>query len=175
MWKLIYSGYKGIRPKEVNSEVYILEAQRFFTHETNHDPPRLSSRWSYAAESHGICTWNTRSSHPARTFCTMGRMSGDRVLWLPGTDHAGIATQMVVERQLAAEGIRREDLGREKFVEKVWEWKNHSGGTIQQQMRILGESVDWTRERFTLDEGLSAAVRESSTLYDEGLIYAEII
>jgi valyl-tRNA synthetase len=100
------------------------------------------------------------------------RMSGDRVLWLPGTDHAGIATQMVVERQLAKEGLRRQDLGREKFVARVWEWKEHHGGTIQQQMRLLGDSVDWSRERFTMDEGLSNAVREVFVrLYDEGLIY----
>jgi len=100
------------------------------------------------------------------------RMSGDRVLWLPGTDHAGIATQMVVERQLAAEGISRNDLGREKFVERVWEWKEHSGGTIQKQMRVLGESVNWKRERFTMDEGLSNAVKEVFVrLWDEGLIY----
>lgn len=100
------------------------------------------------------------------------RMSGDRVLWLPGTDHAGIATQMVVERQLAADGISRNDLGREKFVERVWEWKEHSGGTIQKQMRVLGESVDWKRERFTMDEGLSNAVKEVFVrLWDDGLIY----
>jgi valyl-tRNA synthetase len=100
------------------------------------------------------------------------RMSGDRVLWLPGTDHAGIATQMVVERQLAQEGVNRRDLGREKFVERVWQWKAHSGGTILKQMRILGDSVDWTRERFTMDEGLSNAVKEVFVrLYDEGLIY----
>ncbi len=100
------------------------------------------------------------------------RMKGDRVLWLPGTDHAGIATQMVVTRQLAAEGIDRRDLGREKFLEKVWEWKAHSGGTIQKQMRIVGDSVDWSRERFTMDEGLSKAVLEVFVrLYDEGLIY----
>ena len=100
------------------------------------------------------------------------RMSGDRVLWLPGTDHAGIATQMVVERQLAAEGVKRQDLGRDNFVQRVWEWKEHSGGTIQRQMRMLGESVDWSRERFTMDEGLSNAVKEVFVrLYDEGLIY----
>ncbi|MFN0086354.1 MAG: valine--tRNA ligase [Blastocatellia bacterium] len=100
------------------------------------------------------------------------RMSGDRVLWLPGTDHAGIATQMVVERQLAQEGISRQDLGREKFIERVWEWKDHSGGTILKQMRILGDSVDWSRERFTMDDGLSNAVKEVFVrLYDEGLIY----
>jgi valyl-tRNA synthetase len=100
------------------------------------------------------------------------RMGGDRVLWLPGTDHAGIATQMVVARQLKEESIDYRALGREKFVERVWQWREHSGGRIQQQMRILGESVDWTRERFTLDEGLSNAVKEVFVrLYDEGLIY----
>jgi valyl-tRNA synthetase len=100
------------------------------------------------------------------------RMSGDRVLWLPGCDHAGIATQMVVERQLAAEGSKRQELGRAKFVERVWQWKEHSGGTIQKQMRLLGDSVDWTRERFTMDEGLSNAVKEVFVrLFDEGLIY----
>ena len=100
------------------------------------------------------------------------RMSGDRVLWLPGTDHAGIATQMVVTRQLAEQGIDRRDLGRDKFIEKVWEWKAISGGTIQRQMRIVGDSVDWSRERFTMDEGLSNAVKEVFVrLYDEGLIY----
>ncbi|MBK6796724.1 MAG: class I tRNA ligase family protein [Acidobacteria bacterium] len=100
------------------------------------------------------------------------RMSGDRVLWLPGTDHAGIATQMVVERQLQQEGVSRLDLGREKFVERIWEWKEHSGGTIQKQMRVLGESVDWSRERFTMDDGLSHAVKEVFVrLYDDGLIY----
>jgi valyl-tRNA synthetase len=100
------------------------------------------------------------------------RMSGDRVLWLPGCDHAGIGTQMVVERQLAAEGIKRQELGRERFVERVWQWKEQYGGAIQKQMRLLGDSVDWTRERFTMDEGLSNAVKEVFVrLYDEGLIY----
>src|SRR5947209_5053894 len=82
------------------------------------------------------------------------RMSGEKVLWLPGTDHAGIATQMIVEKQLAQEGLKRRDMGREKFLERVWQWKEHSGGAIQNQMRILGDSVDWSRERFTMDEGL---------------------
>ena len=86
------------------------------------------------------------------------RMRGCDTLWLPGTDHAGIATQMVVERQLAAQGIKRTDLGREQFLEKVWEWKEYSGSTITNQMRRMGNSVDWTRERFTMDDGLSRAV-----------------
>ncbi|MCH8504372.1 MAG: valine--tRNA ligase, partial [Ectothiorhodospiraceae bacterium] len=92
--------------------------------------------------------------------------------WQPGTDHAGIATQMVVERQLNAEGKTRHDLGREAFIERVWEWKAESGGTITQQLRRMGASVDWARERFTMDEGLSNAVRETFVrLYEEGLIY----
>ena len=100
------------------------------------------------------------------------RMRGDNTLWQPGTDHAGIATQMVVERRLAAEGTSRHDLGREAFVDKIWDWKAESGGNITRQMRRMGSSVDWSRERFTMDEGLSKAVTEVFVrLYDEGLIY----
>ena len=100
------------------------------------------------------------------------RMQGYAALWLPGTDHAGIATQVVVERELLAEGITREELGREAFIEQVWAWKAKSGDRITRQMRRMGFSTDWTRERFTLDEGLSRAVRKVFvTLYDEGLIY----
>ena len=103
------------------------------------------------------------------------RMKGKAVLWLPGTDHAGIATQMVVERQLAAAGnVGRRDMGREAFVAKVWEWKAESGGTIVQQLRRLGASCDWSRERFTLDEGLNAAVRKVFVqLHKDGLIYRD--
>ena len=100
------------------------------------------------------------------------RMRGDNTLWQPGTDHAGIATQIVVERQLDAKGISRHDLGREKFLEKVWEWKEFSGNTITRQMRRLGTSPDWTRERFTMDSGLSKIVTETFVrLHKEGLIY----
>jgi valyl-tRNA synthetase len=100
------------------------------------------------------------------------RMLGENTLWQPGTDHAGIATQIVVERQLDAQGISRHDLGREKFLEKVWQWKEYSGGSITKQMRRLGTSPDWTRERFTMDEGLSRTVTETFVrLYREGLIY----
>ena len=101
------------------------------------------------------------------------RMKGDNTLWQCGTDHAGIATQMVVERKLAAEeGLTRHDLGREEFIRRIWQWKEQSGGTITRQMRRLGDSVDWTRERFTMDEGLSRAVLEVFVrLYDEDLIY----
>lgn len=100
------------------------------------------------------------------------RMRGDNTLWQPGTDHAGIATQIVVERQLDAQGVSRHDLGREKFLEKVWEWKEYSGGSITQQMRRLGTSPDWSRERFTMDAGLNKVVTETFVrLYNEGLIY----
>ena len=102
------------------------------------------------------------------------RMKGFDTLWQPGTDHAGIATQMVVERQMAAEGLTRHDLGREKFIERVWKWKAESGGTITRQLRRLGASPDWARERFTMDEGLSDAVRKVFVdLYKQGLIYRD--
>ncbi|MGB5179038.1 MAG: valine--tRNA ligase [Gammaproteobacteria bacterium] len=100
------------------------------------------------------------------------RMLGDNTLWQPGTDHAGIATQMVVERQLNSEALTRHDIGREKFIERIWEWKHESGGTITRQLRRMGSSVDWGRERFTMDKGLSRAVNETFVkLYEEDLIY----
>ncbi len=106
------------------------------------------------------------------TLIRWRRMQGRNTLWQPGTDHAGIATQMVVERQLAAQNITRHDLGREAFLEKVWDWKADSGGTITQQIRRLGSSVDWSRERFTMDDGLSKAVQEAFVrLHEQGLIY----
>jgi len=102
------------------------------------------------------------------------RMDGFNALWVPGTDHAGIATQVVVERQLAAEGKTKDDLGREAFVERVWRWKEQSGGTITRQLRQLGASCDWSRERFTMDPGLSRAVRETFVhLWEQGLIYRD--
>ncbi len=100
------------------------------------------------------------------------RMSGDEVLWLPGMDHAGIATQTLVERRLAVDGKTKHDFGRELFIEKVWDWKHESGGAILGQMKRLGDSVDWSRERFTLDDGLSAAVQTIfKKMFDDGLIY----
>jgi valyl-tRNA synthetase len=105
-------------------------------------------------------------------MCRYMRQHGKTVLWVPGTDHAGIATQNVVERKLLAEGTKREDLGREEFISRVWEWKEDYGGRILNQIRRMGASVDWTRERFTMDEGLSRAVREVFvTLYEQGLVY----
>ncbi|HXS28661.1 MAG TPA: valine--tRNA ligase [Steroidobacteraceae bacterium] len=153
---------------------------------------RIYERW----ESHG---WFAPSGRGGRPFCIMipppnvtgtlhmghafnhtlmdtltrwHRMRGDDTLWQPGTDHAGIATQMVVERQLEAQGIKRSELGREGFVERVWQWKERSGGTMATQMRRLGDSVDWSRDRFTMDAGLSRAVVEVFVrLHREGLIY----
>ena len=105
-------------------------------------------------------------------YTRYSRSKGKQTLWQPGTDHAGIATQMVVERQLGLENISRHDLGREKFTKKIWEWKSKSGGTITSQMRRLGASVDWERERFTMDESLSKAVQKVFIdLFNEGLIY----
>ncbi len=102
------------------------------------------------------------------------RMQGYRALWLPGTDHAGIATQVMVERQLAREGLTRQELGREKFLERMWAWKEEHKDNISRQAKALGSSCDWSRERFTLDEGLSRAVRRAFvTLYEEGLIYRD--
>ena len=107
-------------------------------------------------------------------LCRWKRMSGYEVLWMPGTDHAGIATQNVVEKQLAAEGKDRHELGRDAFVERVWKWRKESGGQIINQLKRLGASCDWQRERFTMDEGLSTAVREVFvSLYDDGLIYRD--
>ena len=109
------------------------------------------------------------------TVVRFKRMSGFNVLWIPGTDHAGIATQMVVERSLQKQGTSRHDIGREAFIEKVWEWKKQHGNRITEQTKALGASVDWSRERFTMDEGLSRAVREVFVrLYEEGLIYRDL-
>ena len=164
------------------------------------EPAEIERRWYEHWESSGYFAAGLDRSKPAdQSFCIllpppnvtgtlhMGhgfnqtlmdaltryhRMRGWNTLWQPGTDHAGIATQIVVERQLDAQGISRHDLGREKFLEKVWEWKEYSGGTITQQMRRMGTSPDWRRERFTMDAGLSKTVTETFVrLYNEGLIY----
>ncbi len=132
------------------------------------------SRWSSRRRtSPARCTWGTCSSTPRSTSPSAGTAcAGDNTLWLPGTDHAGIATQMVVERKLAEEGLDRRALGREEFEKRVWAWKEQYGGTIKRQMIRTGASCDWRRERFTLDPGLSRAVREVFVrLYEKGLIY----
>ncbi len=161
------------------------------------DPAAIEARWAPIWESRGYFAAGTDPDKPAfsiqlpppnRTgILHMGhafnqtimdaltryhRMLGFNTLWLPGTDHAGIATQIVVERQLAAQGIDRRAIGREKFVEEVWKWQHVSGAAILQQMRRLGASVDWSREYFTMDEDLSQVVVETFVrLYEQGLIY----
>ncbi len=168
----------------------------------NYDPKNLEKAWYRRWEERGWFAPDAAAPAPtagADTYCIMipppnvtgslhmghgfnntvmdaliryHRMKGERTLWQPGTDHAGIATQMVVERQLAAQGTTRHDLGRAAFIDRVWEWKGESGGTITGQLRRLGSSLDWANERFTMDEGLSTAVREVFVrLHQEGLIY----
>ncbi len=165
--------------------------------EKTYDPHAIEQRWYQTWESRGW--FAPRMDTPGAPYCIMipppnvtgslhmghgfnntvmdtliryHRMKGDKTLWQPGTDHAGIATQMVVERQLEAEGLTRHDLGRERFIERVWQWKEESGGNITRQLRRLGSSLDWEHERFTMDEGLSEAVKEVFVrLYEEGLIY----
>jgi valyl-tRNA synthetase len=165
--------------------------------ESAYDPARVEAQWYDRWESAGI--FRPEYNEGGEPFCIvipppnvtgslhMGhalnlaiqdliirrkRMQGYAALWVPGTDHAGIATQNVVERELAAEGLSRHDLGREQFIEQVWMWKRRSGGRITEQIRRLGYSCDWSRERFTMDEGLSRAVRTVFVqLYQEGLIY----
>ncbi|MBO0723328.1 MAG: valine--tRNA ligase, partial [Blastocatellia bacterium] len=165
---------KRYEPKEVEGRWYpIWEGKHYFAPDTSAKDGSVFSMVIPPPNVTGYLHMGHALNHTLQdVLARWRRMSGDRVLWLPGCDHAGIATQMVVERQLAAEGIKRQELGREKFVERIWQWKEHSGGTIQKQMRLLGDSVDWTRERFTMDEGLSNAVKEVFVrLYDEGLIY----
>ncbi len=167
------------------------------TMEKTYDPHAIEQRWYQFWEQNGHFSPDPAASGPA--YCIMipppnvtgslhmghafqdtimdaliryHRMRGDNTLWQAGTDHAGIATQMVVERQLEAEGKTRHDLGREAFIERVWRWKAESGGNITQQLRRMGASLDWSRERFTMDEGMSQAVQEVFVrLYEEGLIY----
>jgi valyl-tRNA synthetase len=164
--------------------------------EKTYNPHAIEQRWYQTWEERGYFTPNpahgesycimipppnvTGSLHMGHgfnntimdTLIRYHRMKGDQTLWQPGTDHAGIATQMVVERQLEGEQKRRHDLGREKFIERIWAWKKESGGNITRQLRRLGSSLDWQHERFTMDEGLSEAVKEVFVrLYEEGLIY----
>ena len=162
-----------------------------------YDPESVEARWYRFWEEHGLFRADETSTAPPYSIVIpppnvtgslhMGhalnnslqdilirwhRMRGDNTLWMPGTDHAGIATQNVVERQLRQEGLTRDEVGRDAFVERVWTWKRESGGTIIRQLRTLSASCDWARERFTLDPGLSHAVREVfCRLYEAGLIY----
>ncbi len=143
------------------------------------EPAEIERRWYPEWESRGYFAAGLDKTKPADNAFfkqyrvnIFTRMKGHNTLWQPGTDHAGIATQIVVERQLDAQGISRHDLGRDKFLEKVWEWKEYSGNTITKQMRRMGTSPDWTRERFTMDAGLNKVVTETFVrLFKEGLIY----
>jgi valyl-tRNA synthetase len=168
---------KAYDPREVEPHWYrFWEQSGFFT--AGSDPNDARTPYTIAIPPPNV-TGSLHMGHACRfTFedvlIRYHRMLGRNALWIPGTDHAGIATQVAVERQLARENPprTRQQLGREKFVERVWEWKRESGGRILQQLRVLGASCDWTRERFTMDEGLSRAVRHAFvTLYNEGLIY----
>ena len=162
-----------------------------------YDPTRVEPHWYGIWEERGY--FHARADSPKKPYCIVipppnvtgslhlghalnntlqdiliryKRMDGYNALWMPGTDHAGIATQYVVERQLEKEGKTKEDLGREAFIARVWQWKEESGGTIIRQLKRLGASCDWARERFTMDAGLSRAVREVFVrLWEEGLIY----
>ncbi len=167
------------------------------TLDKSYDPQQVEARWYSYWERNALFTADPSSLRPPYSIvipppnvtgqlhighaldntlqdilCRFKRMRGYEVLWMPGTDHAGIATQNVVEREIAKEGLTRHDLGREKFIERVWKWKEEYGGKIINQLKRLGASCDWSRERFTMDEGLSRAVREVFVrLYEEGLIY----
>ncbi|HEX9161472.1 MAG TPA: valine--tRNA ligase [Thermoanaerobaculia bacterium] len=163
-------------PKTFEQRIYAKwESEGYFTPDIDRDRPKFSiviPPPNVTGRLHiGHALVNTLQDIVVR----WKRMSGFNTLWLPGTDHAGIATQMLVDRDLARQGISRFDLGREKFVEKVWEWKEKYGGEIIEQLKRLGASADWTRSRFTLDEGLSRAVRYVFVkLYEDGLIYRDL-
>jgi len=167
------------------------------TQATKYEPFSTEAKWQQYWEAHQV--FKADPNQPGEPYCIMipppnvtgnlhighavnnslidaliryHRMKGYNALYLPGMDHASIAVQTILERQLKAEGKTRDDLGREKFLQRAWEWKQESGGTIVNQLRRLGVSCDWTRERFTLDEGLSKAVLEAFIrLYEDGLIY----
>ncbi|MDB5451475.1 MAG: valS, partial [Caulobacteraceae bacterium] len=167
---------KSFDPKSAEPRLYALwEASGAFAPREDSDAPAFSMVIPPPNVTGSLHIGHALNNTLQDVLTRFHRMRGEAALWLPGTDHAGIATQMVVERQLAQEGnVGRRDMGREAFVAKVWEWKAQSGGTIVNQLRRLGASCDWSRERFTLDEGLSAAVRKVFVqLYKEGLIYRD--
>src|SRR5256885_11064731 len=166
---------KTYDPKEAERNHYARWEERgYFAPEINQDP--AAPVFSIAIPPPNV-TGSLHMGHALQhtmmdVLTRYKRMAGFRTLWLPGMDHAGISTQLMVTRELKKEGLTRHDLGREKFVERVWKWKRESGGQITKQMRREGASVDWSRERFTMDDHLSQAVREVFVcLYDEGMIY----
>ncbi|MBF6182026.1 valine--tRNA ligase [Nocardia otitidiscaviarum] len=164
---------KSWNPGEVEAELYERwVAAGYFTADASSDKPPYSIVLPPPNVTGSLHMGHALDHTLMDTLTRRKRMQGYEVLWLPGMDHAGIATQSVVEKQLAADGKTKEDFGRELFVDKVWDWKRESGGQIQGQMRRLGDGVDWSRDRFTMDEGLSRAVQTIfKRLYDAGLIY----
>src|SRR5229473_616945 len=166
---------KTYDPKEAEAEHYARWEERgYFAPEINKDPD--APVFSIVIPPPNV-TGSLHMGHALQhtmmdVLTRFKRMCGYRTLWLPGMDHAGISTQLVVTRELKKEGLTRHDLGREKFVERVWTWKSESGGQITKQMRREGASVDWSREKFTMSEELSRVVREVFVrLYEDGLIY----
>ena len=165
---------KAYEPKEVEAHIYqFWEEKGLFSPDPNANPENTFSIVIPPPNVTGVLHMGHALDNTIQDILTRWhRMKGDKTLWLPGADHAGIATQSVVERNLAKENTTRHDLGREKFLERVWDWANQCKSDIWGQFKRLGVSPDWTRERFTLDEGLSEAVRTAFvTLYNEGLIY----
>ncbi len=164
---------KAYEPTEVEPKWYrFWEEQKFFRANENKETPAYSIVIPPPNVTGDLHMGHALNNTLQDILCRYKRMQGYNVLWMPGTDHAGIATQNVVERQLAEEGLDRYQLGREKFIDRVWEWRRLYGGKIINQLKRLGSSCDWSRERFTMDEGLSEAVRRVFvTLYEEGLVY----
>jgi valyl-tRNA synthetase len=166
---------KGYEPREVEEKWYaVWEQAGFFRANENSPKPHYSIVIPPPNVTGVLHMGHALNNTLQDILCRWKRMTGHEVLWMPGTDHAGIATQNVVEKQLAGEGKDRHELGREKFIERVWQWREESGGQIINQLKRLGASCDWERERFTMDEGLSRAVREVFVrLFEEGLIYRD--
>ncbi len=166
---------KGYEPEQVEQKWFDVWEQRGDFHADENSPKPHYSIVIPPPNVTGVLHMGHALNNTLQDIlCRWKRMSGYEVLWMPGTDHAGIATQNVVEKQLAAENKDRHELGREAFVERVWKWREESGGQIINQLKRLGASCDWQRERFTMDEGLSTAVREVFvSLYDDGLVYRD--
>ncbi len=164
---------KSFEPRAIESKWYPLwESRGYFAASGNADAPAFCIQLPPPNVTGSLHMGHAFQQTLMDLMIRYHRMRGDNTLWQVGTDHAGIATQIIVEQQLKAKGMSRHDLGREKFVERVWAWKEESGSTITRQMRRMGASADWTRERFTMDEGLSAAVKKTFIrLYEDGLIY----
>ncbi|MCH9845871.1 MAG: class I tRNA ligase family protein, partial [Alphaproteobacteria bacterium] len=166
---------KHYQPETIEAKIYLQwETENCFAPEENSDKPSYSIVIPPPNVTGNLHIGHALNNTLQDILVRYHRMAGYNCLWLPGTDHAGIATQSLVERQLTAENTTRHQMGREKFIDRVWQWKAHSGGNILNQIRRIGASVDWSRERFTMDEGLSHAVLQVFvTLYNDGLIYKD--